>query len=292
MSSQTVITATRRIAIQGIRGAFHEIAAKKFFGETIELETCYSFPELFRSMDTAKADFGVVAIENSVAGTILPNYALLRNSNYEILGEVYLRIEHCLMALPDQSIDDIKEVHSHPMAIQQCQAYFEQYPHIRLVESADTAASAEWIQRKQLKGIAAIASELAAEQYNLEILASGIETNKRNFTRFLVIADSEQASTNDWKSEMPNKASLCFNLGHQVGCLSQVLLVLSSHGMNLTKIQSSPIVGKEWEYFFHIDLAYDSYEQYRRSLDAIQHLVNELKILGEYPRAAIVNPTL
>lgn len=280
---ETILTATntKPIAIQGISGSYHEIAARRFFGVDIELDMCDSFPELFQSLERQQSDYGVVAIENTVAGTILPNYALLRNSNFQVIGEVFLRIEHCLMALPGQSIESIIEVHSHPMAILQCHAFFKQYPWIRLVESVDTAASAAWIQREQKEGVAAIASELAAERFDLEVLAKGIETHKRNFTRFLIVST---ASTDVFSLGMPDKASLCFSLAHQVGSLAQILLVLSSHGMNLTKIQSSPIVGQEWQYFFHIDLEYDNYEQYRRSLEAIQHLVGEFKILGEYPQ--------
>ena len=278
---ESVLTSTPRIAIQGIPGAFHEIAARQFFGDDIALEACDSFPILFRSLNEEKADFGVMAIENSVAGTILPNYALLRNSKYTIAGEVYLRIEHQLMALSGQTIEDIYEVHSHPMAILQCQKFFEAYPQIKLIETSDTAESALNIQKKQLRGVAAIAGELAAEHYNLEILHRGIETHKRNFTRFLILKKKGTISLDE---NLLDKASLCFNLVHKVGSLSQILLVLGSHGMNLTKIQSLPLVGREWQYFFHIDLEFDSYQQYKLALSAIKPLVEELKILGEYPK--------
>ena len=244
---ETVLTSTPKIAIQGIPGAFHEIAARQFFGEDITLEACDSFPILFRALKKGKADYGVMAIENSVAGTILPNYALLRNSNYTIIGEIYLRIEHHLMALPGQKIEDITEVFSHPMAILQCQEFFEEYHHIKLIELIDTAESAQRIQNNQMWGKAAIASELASQHYGLEILHRGIETNKRNFTRFFILKKNDEIKL-DLNSI--NKASLCFNLTHKVGSLSQILLVLSSHGMNLTKIQSLPVVGSEWQYFF------------------------------------------
>ena len=274
-------TITQPVAIQGVEGSYHEIAAQKFFGKEIRLDMCNSFPELFRSLESGKAAFGVMAIENSVAGSLLPNYALLRDSEFAIVGEVYLRIEHCLMAMPGQKIEDLKEAHSHPMAIQQCQAFFKKYPHIKLVEREDTAGSAAWIVEKSKKKVAAIAGELAAEKYQLEILSKGIETNKRNFTRFLVMVSKLEAK--NWKLQA-DKASLCFNLSHSVGSLSQILQVLSAYGMNLSKIQSSPIVGKEWQYFFHIDLEFENFQQYRLSLDAIRPLVNGLKILGEYPR--------
>ncbi|MEM7658922.1 MAG: prephenate dehydratase [Bacteroidota bacterium] len=280
-SPSSVAISHHTIAIQGVKGAFHELAARKFFGPAIELDMCETFPHLFRALKSATADYGVVAIENTVAGTILPNYALLRNTDYQIIGEVYLRIEHQLMALPGQSIEGLREVYSHPMAIQQCQAFFETYPHIRLIEFHDTAGAAQWIQETNRTGSAAIASSLAAEHYGMEILAAGIETDKRNFTRFLII---DPHATAEVSVEQPSKASLCFNLLHKVGNLSQILLVLSSHGMNLTKIQSLPLVGREWEYFFHIDLEFDTVSQYQLALAAIQPLVNELKILGEYPR--------
>ncbi|MDX2247766.1 MAG: prephenate dehydratase [Bacteroidia bacterium] len=278
---ESVLTAEKRIAIQGVMGSFHEIAARRFFGDDIELEMCDSFPALFRSLNQGRAEYGVMAIENSVAGTILPNYGLVRDSRYTIIGELFLRIEHHIMALPGQKLEDIQEVHSHPMAILQCHKFFEEHPHIRLIESTDTADSAWMIKNTQKTGIGAIASRLAAEHTGLEIMAEGIETHKRNFTRFLVLQEKEKV---DFSQIHPDKSSLCFNLVHKVGSLSQILLVLSSHGMNLTKIQSLPVVGHEWQYFFHIDLEYEDYAQYQRSLAAIQPLVAELKILGEYER--------
>lgn len=276
--------ATRIIAIQGVQGSFHEIAARKFFGDSIGFSMCDSFPDLFQSLRGGEAAFGVVAIENTVAGTLMPNYALLRESSFQVIGEVYLRIEQHLMALPGQQLADIREVHSHPMALQQCLKYLSGLQGVKLVESVDTAASAAWIRAGGIRGMAAIGSELAARTYGLEILAPGIETNKRNFTRFLVIASPEAAQA--IPRETTSKASLCFNLAHAVGSLAQILLILSAHGMNLTKIQSLPIVGREWEYFFHIDLEYDDYEQYRRSLAAIRPQVQELRILGEYARGS------
>ena len=273
-----------RVAIQGVRGSFHEIAAHQFFGEDIQLDMCDSFPKLFQGMRQERADIGVVAIENSVAGSLLPNYALLRESTFSIVGEVYLRIEHHLMALKDQTLSDIREVHSHPMAIHQCEAFFRQYPEIKLVKSEDTALSAQRIREQRLTGIAAIASHRAATHFGLNLLASGIETNKRNFTRFLIIVPENQ--TEHWITH-PNKASLCFNLSTmsgRVGSLAGILAILGQYDMNLTKIQSLPILGLEWEYFFHIDVEYDNYQQYKLSLDAIRPLVTELKILGEYAR--------
>ncbi|MEM9984972.1 MAG: prephenate dehydratase domain-containing protein, partial [Bacteroidota bacterium] len=245
-------------------------------------EMCETFPLLFQTMELGEVPFAVVAIENSVAGTILPNYAMLRDSSLTIIGEVLLRIEHCLMALPGQEISELREVHSHPMALAQCQRFFRQHPHLRLIEHPDTAGAARWIRDTQRQGAAAVASRLASKHYQMPMLAEGIEDNPRNFTRFLILLDQAEASKLNLE---PNKASLCFNLLHKVGSLSQILLVLSAHGMNLTKIQSLPIVGREWEYFFHLDLEYDDHQQYLRALAAITPLVNELQILGEYTKA-------
>lgn len=276
-----VLQATKPIAIQGVQGSFHEIAAKKYFGNEIKLEMCDSFPGLFQAMESGRSSFGVVAIENTVAGTILPNYALLRNSTYRIIGEVYLRIEHQLLGLQGSRIEDLEEVYSHPMAINQCRHFFRAYPHIKLISADDTAASAARLAQSQTVGQAAIASRLAAETYELEILAESIEDNKRNFTRFLIITDDMDFQA---KEEEINKASISFNVAHKVGHLSQILQVLSAYDMSLSKIQSSPIVGQEWQYFFHVDLEFDDYERFRQSLNAINPLLSELKVLGEYPK--------
>ncbi|MDW3648163.1 MAG: prephenate dehydratase [Bacteroidia bacterium] len=276
-----VLQATKPIAIQGVQGSFHEIAAKKYFGNEIELEMCDSFPGLFQAMESGRSSFGVVAIENTVAGTILPNYALLRNSNYKVIGEVYLRIEHQLLGLKGSTIETLEEVYSHPMAINQCRHFFRSYPQIKLISADDTAASAARLAQSQTKGQAAIASRLAAETYELEILAESIEDNKRNFTRFLIITDDMDFLA---KQEEINKASISFIVAHKVGHLSQILQVLSAYDMSLSKIQSSPIVGQEWQYFFHVDLEFDDYERFRQSLNAINPLLSELKVLGEYPK--------
>lgn len=284
VTDPSILVSTPHIAIQGVKGSFHEIAALTFFGQEIELDMCDSFLGLFHSLEEGKAHYGVMAIENSVAGSILPNYALLRESEFKVFGEVYLRIAHHFMALPGQAIEDITEVHSHPMALLQCQQFFTQYPHIKMVEQSDTAGSAKQIKEENKWGVGAIASDLAASYYELPIIAQNIETNARNFTRFLILCAENQSPIKDSK---PDKASLCFNLAdlsYKVGGLSRVLLVLSSHGMNLTKIQSLPLLGREWDYFFHIDLEYEDYSQYQRSLDAIRPIVSELRILGEYQR--------
>jgi prephenate dehydratase len=271
---------TKKVAIQGFKASFHEIAAYKFFGSDIETVMCDSFRGLFSDIENKNSGYGVVAIENTVAGTILPNYALLRNSEVKVIGEVYLQIQQNLMALPGETIENLTEVHSHPMAILQCHEFFEPYPKIKLIESADTALSATMVHQKQLKGIGAIASIAAAEAYGLEILKEGIETNKKNFTRFLVIQDSKDFIN----ITKPDKASLCFHLAHRTGSLASVLMSLSDNKINLTKIQSLPLVGREWEYFFHLDLEFDDYAAFKNAVDDIGPDVHELQVLGEYKR--------
>jgi len=221
-----------------------------------------------------------MAIENSLAGSILPNYALVRDSGKKIIGEIFLRIRHNLLVLPGQNIHDIREVYSHPMAILQCQDFFKQYPDIRLFDSLDTALSAKEISDKKLKGVGAIASSLAAEKYKLEILASGIETNKLNYTRFLLLSDEENGVPLSEK----NIASIYFTLGHEIGSLSKILMILSFYNMNLSKIQSLPIIGKEWEYQFYIDLEFNNYDMYKKAIEAIKPFSDKIGILGEFKK--------
>jgi prephenate dehydratase len=271
----------KKVAIQGFKASFHEIAAYKYFGADIEIIMCETFRGLFNEIEEMRANYGIVAIENTVAGTILPNYALLRNADVKVIGEVYLQIQQNLLTLPGQKIEDITEVHSHPMAIQQCQDFFEDYHHIKLIESADTALSAAEISEKKLKGVGAIASEAAAKAYGLEIMQAGIETSKKNFTRFLVLHAEYDDPVNPTS---PDKASLCFHLAHRTGSLAEVLMSLSDNKINLTKIQSLPLVGREWEYFFHLDLEFDDYAAFINAIDDIKLDVHELKILGEYKK--------
>jgi len=270
-----------KIAIQGGFGAFHEIAARHYFEtENIEIVPRDTFKDLFKSLKSRQADYGIMAIENSVAGSILPNYTLIMESGKKIIGELFLRIKQNLVALPGQKIKDIKEVYSHPMALLQCQPYFENFPHIRLIESIDTALSAKEIRENEWKGVGAIASHLAAEKYDLEILAESIETNKLNYTRFLILSDNGDLQN----SPDNNKTSIYFSLSHKIGSLSKILSILSYYEMNLTKIQSMPIVGKEWHYHFYADMLYDDEELYRQSLNAIRPFTGELGILGEYKK--------
>jgi prephenate dehydratase len=270
-----------RIAIQGFRASFHEIAAIKYFGNNIETVECASFTKLFDVMNKNQADFAVCAVENSLAGSLLPNYAMLRNSNLEIIGEVYLRIGMNLMALEGQTIEDLEEVHSHPIALLQCRNFFRDYPHIQIVESSDTALSAEEIHLQQIKKRGAVASKRAAEIFQLKILAEDIHDNKRNFTRFLILQDKNKI---DNKDKIINKSSISFRANHTPGSLAKILTIIGEHDINLTKIQSLPVIGEEWQYYMYADLEFDDTAAYHRMKTLIEPLCKELKILGEYER--------
>ena len=274
----------RRIAIQGIVGSYHDIAAHKYFKEEdIELVCCNTFEEVFEAMKKDSNVIGVVAIENTIAGSLLHNYELLRDSGATIIGEHKLRISHSIMCLPDEDWKDLTEVNSHPVALAQCRDFLQHHPELKVVETEDTAKSAQDIHEKQLKGHAAICSKYAAGLYGMKILQEGIETNKHNFTRFLVVADPWQVDDlNRRRTREPNKASIVFTLPHQEGSLSQVLSILSFYRINLTKIQSLPIIGREWEYEFYVDVMYDQLLRYKQAIAAISPLTKQLKILGEY----------
>ncbi|NOZ07407.1 MAG: prephenate dehydratase [FCB group bacterium] len=274
----------RKIAIQGYPGSFHEIAAMQLFGENeLDILPCRTFSELFTAVVSNTVQTGLVAIENSQAGSILSNYRLLRESGLKITGEYKLRIEHHLLALPGQDISDISEVHSHSMAIQQCRAFFKAYPHIRLINSADTAFSACEIRENMLRGRGAIGSLAAAERYSLEVLAPNIETNNRNFTRFLIICDPDRVGP-DWLSgKSVNKASLVITLAHSRGSLARLLTHFADHKLNLTKIQSLPLIGQEWNYLFYIDLVFQEFKDYASALQSLNKYASRFQILGEYP---------
>lgn len=272
----------KRVTIQGIAGCYHEAAARAYFGEEeIETVACATFAEMFDRMALDRSLLGIIAIENTIAGSLLQNHELLRKSNLNIVGEYKLRISHVLAALPGDTLDDIREVNSHPMALMQCGEFLKTHPRMKLVEKDDTAGSAQEIAQHLLTGHAAICGRLAAQIYGLNILAEGIETNKRNFTRFLVVADPLYS---DWLTagKRINKASLVFSLPHTQGSLSKVLTILSFYDINLSKIQSMPIIGREWEYRFYINLTFDNFTRYKQSLDAIRPLTKNFKILGEY----------
>ena len=274
----------KKIAIQGTLGSYHDIAAHKYFdGEEIELICCATFEDVFASVKKDNQTIGMLAIENTIAGSLLHNNELLRQSGTQIIGEYKLRISHSFVCLPEEDWNDITEVNSHPIALMQCRDFLAQHSKMKVVECEDTALSAENIKRENLKGHAAICSKAAAERYGMKVLQEGIETNKHNFTRFLVVADPWQVDEiRRHPSQEANKASMVFTLPHTEGSLSQVLSILSFYNINLTKIQSLPIIGREWEYQFYVDVAFDNVLRYKQSIAAITPLTKELKILGEY----------
>ena len=263
----------KRVAIQGGHGAYHDIAAHSYFQEELEIVPCITFEDIFTEADKDEQLLGVMAIENTIVGGLLQNHDLLKLNDMRIVGEQKLRISHTLSALPGQSLEDIKEVISHPMALMQCANYLDTLPNAKVVEHEDTALAAKDIFEQNLVGVAAVCSERAAELYNLNVLARSIETNKRNFTRFLILAHDDMVSEIR-KSDDIDKASLVFVLPHKEGSLSQVLSVLSFYDINLTRIQSLPIVGRAWEYQFYIDLSFSDYERYKQSIGAIIPLVS------------------
>ncbi|WP_300725856.1 prephenate dehydratase [uncultured Bacteroides sp.] len=272
----------KRVAIQGVPGSYHDIAAHKFFeGEEIELICCDTFEEVFESMRKDSSVLGAVAIENTIAGSLLHNYELLRASGATIIGEHKLRISHSIMCLPDEDWKDLTEVNSHPVALAQCREFLMHHPGLKVVEKEDTAGSARDIKEHNLKGHAAICSKYAAELYGMKILEEGIETNKHNFTRFLIICDPWIADELKDRSTI-NKANIVFSLPHNEGSLSQVLSIFSFYNINLTKIQSLPIIGREWEYMFYVDVMFKDYLRYKQAIDAVTPLTKALKILGEY----------
>lgn len=272
----------KKVAIQGIAGCYHDIAARNYYeGEEIEIIPCNTFPDVISAIKKDPSVVGLMAIENTIAGSLLQNHELIRESGLKVTGEYKLRISHSLVALPGTSIHDITEVNSHPIALMQCTEFLNTLPNAKVVEKEDTAMSARWIAENHMEGHAAICGKLAAQIYGMEVLAEGIETNKRNFTRFLSIADRWVADE-IMRDVDKNKSSLVFAVPHTSGSLSKVLAVLSFYDMNLTKIQSLPIIGREWEYLFYVDLTFTDFARYQKALDAIQPLTKDLKILGEY----------
>jgi prephenate dehydratase len=272
----------KRVTIQGVAGCCHEAAAKKYFAdESIDIIPCETFHILFDKLKYDASLLGIIAIENTIAGSLLQNHELLRQSNLSIVGEQHLYISHVLCALPGQTIDQLTEVNSHPMALMQCEQYLLRHPNLKMVETSDTAGSAQYIAENQVKGHAAVCGRYAAELYGLNILDEDIQTNKRNFTRFLIVADPLEAEELT-KNKTIDKASLVFTLPHTHGSLSKILTIFSFYDINLTKIQSMPIIGREWEYRFYIDVTFDNYMRYKQSIDAVRPLLNEFKILGEY----------
>lgn len=269
---------TTKIAIQGIKGSFHHQVVKEYFSENVDIDECLSFEELIDSLIAGKSDQAVMAIENSIAGPIIPNYALIDKNNLHIIGEHYLNIQQNLMALKGQKIEDIREVHSHPMALLQCMDFLKQYPNIKLIEDKDTAETARRIQEKQLTGIAAIASVTASEMYELDIIASSIQTIKNNMTRFVIIKKQNSFLP---ENEI-NRASIKFELDHKRGSLAAVLNVMSDCKLNLTKIQSLPKIETPWKYSFFVDVTFEKYEDFAKAKALLNIMAEYFKVLGEY----------
>jgi prephenate dehydratase len=268
-----------RVAIQGIRASFHEEAAFKYFGENIQTVECNSFKQTFEALQSKNADYIVMAIENSIAGSILPNYSLLLSYGFPVVGEIYLPIQLHLMALPGVKFEDVKYVTSHPIAIRQCVDFFDEYPHLNIVESNDTAACAKRIRDEQLTDTVAIANTLAARLYGLDVLERRIESNKKNFTRFLILTHHENVV-----KIQPNKASLCFQVSNKVGSLAKVLNIFAEESVNMSKIQSMPILGKRNEYNFYVDIEWSDPKQYDSAIRQILQYTHNFNILGEYER--------
>ena len=266
------------IAIQGAEGSNHHKVARDFYGDNIQLKECMSFDTLVAHLLDNSATDGVMAIENTIAGSIIPNYALIDSNNLHIVGEEYLNIHHHLMALPGQTIKSIKEVWSHPMALLQCKEFFKKHPHIKLVEDVDTAEVAKRISKENIKGVAAIAPKIAAEIFGLEVLEDDIQTIKDNSTRFVIVQTQKPTISSD----LINKASLKFQLNHKRGSLAALLNVLSDCKMNLTKIQSLPVIETPWKYSFFVDVTFDQITDYQKLVKIIEIMAEEFKILGTY----------
>lgn len=269
------------VAIQGVKGSFHHIVSQQFFDKPVDVIECLTFDIVVDSLISESCDAAIMALENSIAGSIIPNYALIDKYKLHIFGEHYLDIQHNLMALPYQTILDIQEVYSHPMALLQCKEFFKQYPHIKLIEDKDTAEVAQRIHDKQLKGIGAIASIKAADIFELDILAHSIQTIKHNETRFAIVKRTN--------SEVPeneiNKASVKFETDHKRGSLAAILNVMSDCKLNLTKIQSLPIVETPWKYAFFVDVTFEKYNDFKKAKSIIDIMAEGFKVLGEYKNA-------
>ncbi len=274
----------KKISIQGFEGSFHQMAARQFFGKDVKVICCGTFRELIKiASDTKQSDGGLMAIENSIAGSILPNYNLLQKSNLKIVGEIYLHIKQNLLVNPGIKLEDIREVHSHPMALLQCIDFLEKY-NWKLIETEDTALSAKHLHQHHSKHIAAVASKLAAELFQLETIVPNIHTLKNNYTRFLVLQHPEIAGD----VEYSNKASINFQTDHTKGSLAKVLTKIADGGINLSKLQSMPIPGSDWRYSFHADMEFDSLEQFQSVIQGITPLTIELKIYGVYKNGKLL----
>lgn len=271
----------KSVAIQGIKGSFHHIVALEYFDNALAIDECMTFDNAVQSVMTQKTDAVIMAIENSIAGSIIPNYALIDDNQLHIIGEHYLDIQHHLLALPGQSIEDIHEVYSHPMALLQCKQFFKKHPHIKLVEDKDTAEVAQRIQQKQLKNVGAIASQLAADLFELEVVSRSIQTIKQNETRFVIAVTSNSEA----QEVQINKASLKFDVDHKRGSLASILNVMSDCRLSLTKIQSLPIIETPWKYAFFVDVTFEAYGDYEKAKSIMKIMAHNFKVLGEYKNA-------
>ncbi|MCF6296319.1 MAG: prephenate dehydratase [Flavobacteriaceae bacterium] len=271
----------KSVAIQGVKGSFHHIVSQHYFDNGIEVKECLSFDNAVDSLLNKESDAVIMAIENSIAGSIIPNYALIDNHNLHIIGEYYLDIQHQLMALPNQKIEDIKEVYSHPMALLQCKEFFKKHSHIKLIEDKDTAEVAQRIQKLKLKNVAAIASKLAAEIFELDILAESIQTIKQNETRFVIV----KRKNREIPQKEINKASLKFELSSKRGSLAAILNVMSDCKLNLTKVQSLPKIDTPWFYAFFVDVTFKKYDDFKKAKSIIEIMAKDFKVLGEFKSA-------
>lgn len=268
----------KRVSIQGIAGSFHHAAAKKYFGNEVEIISCRNFRAVVKiASDKQQSDGGIMAIENSIAGSILPNYNLIQQSNLFIAGEIYLQIDQNLLVVPGVSLKDVREVHSHPMALLQCEDYLDKYPEWKLVETEDTAMSARSLQEAGSQNTAAIAGKMAAKIYQLDILEADIQSNKDNYTRFLFVCPRQDKIIED-----ANKASINFHTDHSVGSLAKVLAVIAEANVNLSKLQSVPIPQTQWQYSFHADLEFDDLQQFEKMIAKVKAKTESLTILGLY----------
>lgn len=268
----------KAVAIQGVIGSFHYIVARNFFGVDVEIHEYLSFDSAVESLELQQTDAVVMALENSIAGSIIPNYALIDTNNFHIVGEYYLDIQHNLMALKSETMDTIREVHSHPMALLQCKTFLKNYPNIKLVEAKDTAEVAMNISEHKSQGIAAIASKMAADIFDLKLLAESIQTIKHNETRFVIV----KRTAEDKKGQLIDKASLKFELDHKRGSLAAVLNVMSDCKLSLTKIQSLPKIETPWKYAFFVDVTFTNYSNFEKAKSILSIMAENFKILGEY----------
>ena len=270
-----------KVAIFGTTGSFHDLASHKFYGEDIKTLKCFTFRKCCEMLKSNEADYAVMAIENSLAGSILPNYNLIDEYKLCIIGEQYLKIELHLLALEGVKMKDIEFIHSHPMALAQCSNFLVKHPHIKIIEQGDTASCVKNIHDKNLRNTAAVANKVASALYNVPVLAENIENNSENYTRFFLL------SKGDKKPKDPNKASVCFRVKHHTGSLADVLMIMKKHNVNLSKIQSVPVLGKRNEYSFHVDAEWNKYEDYKKAMKEIKEMTTSFSVLGEYVKAKI-----